>query len=284
MSILHSPTHEQYNAEAGPSSYPQRQHLQVCSSRRDVALTTHPLYANHSEHSPPPHSATSSQSSLRSARPLPPIPVPSPPATPLTPSERASFHPRPLPTPPLRTRPSWSSTSSVSTPRPLPQPVPLKIDTTHLRPQHAQRPPRPALSLLINTLGMSPTEITLESPVPLSPMSPVIFSKPDTPSPTDMEKSVAMRLNMLGFREVDEDTFARLSLKEGSKSPPSSPSSTAVSSSQTSEECQEKIEIRLELRSTRSDSRGSRLWVCEKRGKRWVERNYGEILQQLRKL
>ncbi|GJE87582.1 hypothetical protein PsYK624_036650 [Phanerochaete sordida] len=288
MSLLRAASFDHYNAEAGPSNFSQRQQPQACSSWRDVMLATHPQYASHSARSPDfarSHSATSSQSSIASARswrPLPPIPVPPSPATPSTPSERSSSHPhpRPLPTPPLRIETPCSrapSTNSSPVFRPLPKPVAPKIDTTHLCP-----PARPALSLLINTPGMSTTEIKLESPASTSPMSPVVFSKPD--SPVDMEESVARRLSTMGFREVEEGTYPRISLdpasEEGYGSPHGSPSSRTAST----EELREDVEIRVELRSARPESRASRLWVCEKKGRRWIERNYDEILQQLRKL
>lgn len=95
---------------------------------------------------------------------------------------------------------------------------------------------------------------------------------------------MARRLSTLGFREVDEDTFSRISLdpvsEEGSGSALSSPTSRTASF----EERREDVEIRVELRSARPERRASRLWVCEKKGRRWIERNYDEILQQLRKL
>ena len=129
---------------------------------------------------------------------------------------------------------------------------------------------------------MSTTEIMFESPIPPSPMSPVIFSKPDSPLHT--EESVARRLSTLGFREVDEDAFSRTTLDPLFEGKSYSPRASPTSGTSPCENFRESIEIRVELRSALPEKRASRLWVFEKKGKRWIERNYDEILQQLRKL
>lgn len=131
----------------------------------------------------------------------------------------------------------------------------------------------------------------LDSPNALSPVSPVVFTRLD--SPMDVEDSVARRLTTLGFVEVESP---RPSLDRSSSDQTLYSTTTAStlppddddspSSKGSLEERREEVEIRVELVSTASarEHRASRLWVCEKKGKRWIERNYDEILQQLRKL
>jgi hypothetical protein len=115
-----------------------------------------------------------------------------------------------------------------------------------------------------------------------------VFSQLDSPS--DVEETVAQRLNHLGFIEIESPcpTSARRSLRrvQPLRSHASHTDVPRSSTDSAESERREEIEIRVELVSSASEKeqRASRLWVCEKKGKRWVERNYDEILQQLRKL
>lgn len=145
---------------------------------------------------------------------------------------------------------------------------------------------RPSLSLFVNTRGMSPTEIVLQTP--LSPMSPVVFSGDE--SPVEMAETVAKRLSTLGFVEVSppRDTSpSRTTLAQLEEHTPHSSAEEVQrhSSDSSGSERRAEVEIRVELVSAApSEKRSSRLWVFEKKGKRRIERDYDEILHQLRKL
>lgn len=122
-------------------------------------------------------------------------------------------------------------------------------------------------------------------------LSPVVFagSEPIRFTPTDTE-AVAKRLSTLGFVEVcspvassptewpcpwpDLDQDA-VSANNACLPPPATPN----------------IEFRIELISPPKAGanampvrQASRFWVREKKGKRWVESDHDEILQELRKL
>ena len=145
-------------------------------------------------------------------------------------------------------------------------------------------PLRPMLSLLVNTRGGPPTEIVLETPI--SPLSPVIFSSDD--APTEIVETVAKRLSTLGFIEVcaprdSSESRTTLTLLE-EHTPRSSADGRRDSSDSSGSERPEEVEIRVELVSAASENRWSRAWTFEKKGKRWIERDYDEILRQLRKL
>lgn len=151
---------------------------------------------------------------------------------------------------------------------------------------------RPTLSLRVDTPGMRTTEIVLDATptTPLEPMSPVVFSAAQD-SPTEMEEHVAKRLSTLGFVEVDrprpssDPPRATLAQVAERHTPRSSAEEVRRSTDSSGSEHREDVEIRVELVSAdASEKRTSRLWIFEKKGKRRVERNYSEILHQLRKL
>lgn len=136
---------------------------------------------------------------------------------------------------------------------------------------------------------MDTTKIVLDTLTPLEPMSPVVFCAAQE-SPTEMEEHVAKRLSTLGFVEVDRprplsDPHPTPLRVAGLRTPCSSAEEVWRSTDSCESERREDVEIRVELVSEdASEPRTSRLWIFEKKGKRRVERNYNEILHQLRKL
>ncbi len=122
------------------------------------------------------------------------------------------------------------------------------------------------MSLVINIPGKPPTEIILETPI--SPVSsPMFDASREAAGLVVQEEDVAKRLSRLGFVEVPDGEMS----DEGSEA--SSPLSF-----------HEEIEIRVEMTPAVTVKRSSRFWVREKKGKRWVEHDYHQILQQLRRL
>lgn len=299
MSVLPSPSYDGFNAQAGPScSYSPHHASPVHTQWRDM-----PSYSPFASSQAGPStlmyqssSASSSVDSIRQcrrlSRPLPAIPVTSAPATPISPS--LSPYPRPLPTPPIRVEPP--SPSLCSPIRPLPKPTTPKLNTTNLNP-----PPRPTLSLIVNTPGTPTAEIVLDMTTPLSPISPVVFSKDESPTEMevdmdmDMEESVARRLSTMGFVEIERarsrspstppsESESPRPRQQRTPTPRSSAEASRASHESVERERRDDVEIRVELVSAAAEKRASRLWIFEKKGKRWIERNYDEILLQLRKL
>lgn len=252
----------------------------------------------------------------KGARPLPQVPPPSPSVSSLystSPFSAYSF-PRPLPIPPLQISnlSVGGSTSPCASPiRPLPVPR---------SPEQPRSLPSPTgattISLLrVNIPGSPLTEIFMESP--LGAYSPIVFNAAESPAATDtafdsalQDEKVAKRLSSLGFVEVQPQPQPQPQpqsqpqlRQQQSPEPPTPPprrdslladtrSAVDASSAATDDappssppRCHD-VQITVELVPTKNNPvrRASRFWIREKKGKRWVEEDYGEILQELRRL
>ncbi|KAI0074671.1 hypothetical protein K474DRAFT_1665103 [Panus rudis PR-1116 ss-1] len=206
--------------------------------------------------------------------------------------------PRPLPAPPITPSPSTSTRTCIS-PRPLPTPLanPPSPDGTPRRPKHSseresnvERTPRnnashaspPKLKLMLGIPASVESDHFVESP--LEPLSPIVFAKRrhrDTE-----EDDLTKRLATLGFQEASAAS-AQVSTKS---------STHDFLFLLQDAECDSAIEAPPEIIDLTNNlhlnpaappartRRYSRLWVREKKGKRYVEEDENDILRELRKL
>ena len=121
----------------------------------------------------------------------------------------------------------------------------------------------------------------------MTPFSPIVFNAPTFASVMDdavQEEKVAKRLSKLGFVEVHSEQASPVALT-APQSDALDTDSNADASPAPPPRCQD-VQITVELVPT-TESRGrraSRFWIREKKGKRWVEDDYTQILHQLRRL
>lgn len=222
----------------------------------------------------------------KQSRPLPKIPLDT------TGGTRPTSRIRPLPTPPTSaTRTSPTPFISVLSYPHIPEVVPPRKDSLQVSTSHAESRslfnfppsleltplPSPTLSLPLN-FDTSPAQSPRDDPPPI--LGPIIG---DIQAHSEKsEAKLAQRLSELGFVEVvitpDETETLSLPTQEcvvRLEQPPITVPAIFCNSSSKPETLKA---------SPFRFRRYSRKWIREKKGKRWVETNYQEVLRALREL
>ena len=306
---LTQPTHDDVVLDISSSSCHS---LAVSSSSDSASSVTASSYTS----SWTCHSACSSQSSFsegssstsavakRPARPLPKVPsVASLDAcasgswsTHTSASPSAYTFPRPLPSPPQgsllpeHTRTHPSSTACI---RPLPVPRISEPEATEPVSQNLC-PGNVTMSYLRVDVASSSLEgFSLESPA--SPATPLIFSTGgcSTSTLSEAPSGAETMAKTMGYIEIDPPPDDA-SVEPRDDDSTDTESETVCFSKDVSVDhhtvlrpahAQRNVHITVELVPSKNYSqRGSRVWIRERKGRRWVEDDYGEILRELRRL
>jgi len=189
---------------------------------------------------------------------------------------------RPLPTPP---------TAPYSVPkshrmRPLPTPPHSARSTQVHRPGDQRSPPAHTGSAKASLhLDIPGPSAELRVTTPITPLTPISFSFPRRRSlRRKREEELARRMKRMGFVEVPTDEPVGTAW-----CPENGPDDQEVvvlvdDSSEEGEQEQDGCKVQMVSDFTRSMKRYSRKWLRESRGTQWVEEDYHQVLQCLRKL
>ena len=202
-----------------------------------------------------------------------------------SPSSGAHAFPRPLPTPPQRPAPSERSRANSSI-------------SSHIRPLPVPQVTCPAPpSSLTEDVALSYLRVDIPDPPssnhfiesPLSPSTPLIFSTEAcsaSSSAPSLPETSAKATGYVHVEPTSEETTADSQDDSSSESvcltqPLFTKKHLALHSAQS----HHNVHITVELVPSRNYSqRGSRVWMRERKGRRWVEDDYAEILRELRRL